>query len=149
MVDTLDLANFLARNRQAGGVNRSLAEALSANLSPQGAIPNAPPVGAVPGFFSVRNRGPSEPGGRPRVGGGSIAGLAAVLSGGALAFPSAIAGLTLNDALGNAPSTSLFGALRSIGGRDRETGGGFREFSRGGRGRERTGPRGERGRQVE
>lgn len=68
MVDTgpLDLANFLARNRAAGGVNAQLAEALSANLAPQAALQgttqqNGP---VLPGLFGVGR----EPGARSEFG---------------------------------------------------------------------------------
>lgn len=111
MADGLDLANFLARNRQAGGVNAQLANALQANLSPgPGAAPVAPPV--RPGLFGVRREAGERPE-RPRPGGGSLLGLAGMLTGGATVPITTIAGLVANDALGNDPSTSLVGALRT------------------------------------
>lgn len=129
MVDTtaLDLANFLARNRQAGGVNAQLADALSANLA--GAPSAVAPTPAVqPGLFGVGNT-PSDRGdlGGGFTGGGNLLTLAAFLAGPATAVPSMIAGLVANDALGNPPSTSLFGAARSLFGRERE---GRRDISR-------------------
>ncbi len=138
----LDLTDFLARNRQVGGLNARLADALERNLS---SSQIQPAVRTAPGLFGVGDR--SDQGERPRVRGGSLAGLAGVLTGGVGAFPSMIAGLALNDALGNRPSASLFGAARSLFSRDR--GDSFRDIGNDRRGRERTGPRGERGRQVE
>lgn len=123
-----DLDPFLARNREAGGINALLADALSANLAP------APPVqpfggglgpfgGSSPGgLFGLGNREPNNPGERPRPGGGSLASLAGLLAAGPFAPAAMLGGLTANDALGNAPSTSVFGAVRSLFDRDRNRG---------------------------
>lgn len=152
MVDTgpLDLANFLARNRQAGGVNAQLADALATNLNPRMPFGATRSLPAPPGLFGA-GRDPGDSPERPRPGGGSLGALASVLSGGAFAMPSLLAGFVANNALGNSPSPSLAGAFQStIRGRDdRSERGDFRDIGGGRRGRERRGPGGERGRQVE
>ncbi len=113
MADGLDLANFLARNRQAGGLNAQLANALSANLATSPTSLATPPV--RPGLFGV-NREPNQRGdlGGGLRGRGNILTLAGMLAGPATFPISAIAGLVANDALGNAPSISLFEAGRSL-----------------------------------
>lgn len=125
MVDTgpLDLANFLARNRQAGGINRQLADVLAGNLGsapqvrePQNSAVAQVPGNLVPGMFGVGRGDRPE---RPRVGGGSALSLAGMLTGGATFPLTALAGFVANDALGNEPSPSLIGALRSVRERDR------------------------------
>lgn len=119
MVDALNLANFVARNRQAGGINAQLANALSANLAPRpqtSALAPTPPV--APGLFGVGR----EPGARGDLGagvrGGDFLTLAGFLAGPATFPISALAGLVANDALGNNPSLSLLGAARSLGNRE-------------------------------
>lgn len=140
MVASLDLANFLARNRQAGGVNAQLAQALAGNLAQRPAnIAPAPSV--APRMFGIREAGERPE--RPRPPGGDLLTLAGLLSGGATFPLTSIASLVASDALGNEPSLSLVGALREAGDRpdrgrvsrpdrirsasNREAGGGFVE----------------------
>lgn len=118
MVDTgpLDLANFLARNRASGGVNTMLADALQKNLIPQegpqqGAALGAPGLSGLFGIGQENNaRGDLGAGVR----GGSFGALAGILSGGALSVPSMLGGLVLNDLMGNRPSPSITGGIRSV-----------------------------------
>lgn len=114
MVD-LNLANFLARNRQAGGVNAQLADALSANFAPRSAG-LAPSPSVTPGMFGIgRGTGTAE---RPRPPGGDALTLAGMLTGGATFPLTSIGALVTNDAMGNAPSLSFVDAF-SRGDRDR------------------------------
>ncbi|MGI9451153.1 MAG: hypothetical protein ACR2QH_11030 [Geminicoccaceae bacterium] len=114
MANGLDLSNFLARNRQAGGLNATLAEALAGNLEPRPQALAPTPV-VSPGLFGIGNT-PGDRGdlGGGFKGGGSLLNLATFLAGPVTAVPSLIGGLVANDALGNLPSTSLFGAARSL-----------------------------------
>ena len=110
MANGLDLANFLARNRQAGGINAQLANALAGNLAPRQQIAPAPVV--RPGLFGLGQR--SDPGERPRPRGGDLLSLAGMFTGGATFPVTSIAGLVANEALGNEPSLSLTRALSSV-----------------------------------